>query len=219
MPKIPLSTDQIDQIVLLISSPKFEETAQFYLKVGQILAKTSMETVTPAICRNVQMVLTPSSTPSAGFVLFTNDCQKEEFFHDPDGRPIRLCSEHSELLERSQMMPEGTIIILRSSCIETTRTYYEQIHQCVEEQHGNGPRHYSINWDNGPITEIYPKRKSCLGSVEFVFQSRNLKQVAREMDLQGFLPISTTEKSMTLQDPDGRVVNILGDVEKDNTTL
>lgn len=207
--KIPLLTRNLQQIALLLTSPKFEETSQFYLKISQIVAKVNLGSVHSPTHNKVKMMFTPSSHPSTGFVFFTKSSSTQDLFHDPDGRPIRLCSDDSALLGHTLSLPEDPVAILRSSCIETIKKYYEQFHECVEEQHGSGPRHYSISWDNGPTTEIYPKRKTCLGNVEFLFQSSNIQLTAQEIDMHGLLPVSTGDRAITLKDPDGRFVNIL----------
>lgn len=206
--KVSLLPEHLQQIALLLTSSKFEETSQFYLKISQIVAKANLEKNPSFPFSPAKMVIIPEALSSAGFALLTKWSGTEDRIHDPDGRPIWLCSNNSEPFQDSLNLTGGFAVILRSSCIETTKSFYEQLHECVEERHGNGPRHYSINWDQGPFTEIYPKRKSCLGNMEILFQTCNILEIAREMDIHGLQAVSIQEKVITLQDPEGRKVNI-----------
>lgn len=161
---------QLQQVCLLLKTPRLEATTAYYTAINSLISNT--------VSQRIPIAIVSSDTPEAGFA-FVKDKELDEI-QDPDARPIRFCSVNSDLFTRSISLPPGLIVILRSPCIEKTKEFYARYKKCQEEQHGKGPKHYSIDWI-GPFTEIYPERKVSVGAMELMYQVPNLRTILEQV--------------------------------------
>lgn len=189
------------QVCLLLKTPKLEATTAYYTAINSLIPNKD-----PIHSQKINIVILPSDTAQAGFA-FVGDKEINEI-QDPDSRPIRFCSVTSGLLTQSISLPPGLIAILRSPSIEKTKEFYASYKKCQEEQHGKGPKHYSIDWI-GPFTEIYPERKVPVGAMEFIYQVPDLSTILEQVKKTQFNVISLDSSQILIKDPDGRQMKII----------
>ncbi|TXK80685.1 VOC family protein [Paenibacillus sp. N3.4] len=111
-------------------------------------------------------------------------------------------------------------IMFRTSKIEAVKKFYQGIGlELNEEQHGNGPIHYSYVQDQFVI-EIYPGTEANTpnwkdsGALMIGFYVENINKVILKIDvLKGKVISSPTETDRgiraVLEDPDGRRIELI----------
>lgn len=190
------------QISLLLVTNKVEETKRFY---ESIFSKYELFNN-----RFFSMAIMSNKNAQAGFLITnSNQLNTEYNIEDPDGRLIYFsCGD-----ERFQFLkiPSFFIPILKSSSIEKTKHFYEQYATCVAEQHGTGPRHYSIHW-TGPFSEIYPQRNNKIETMEFIFNTIDLEDTLKNVKSEiGFKNILSENNRVFIIDPNGFRIKMLFD--------
>lgn len=110
--------------------------------------------------------------------------------------------------------------MIRTSKIEEVKTFYQGLGiQLVEEQHGNGPIHYSYVQDQ-LVIEIYPGDEGSLpgwknaGAMMLGFYVKDIKEIIDQIDiLKGKVISNRTENKRgfraVLEDPDGRRIELI----------
>ncbi len=197
---------QLQQVCLLLKTPNLEATTAYYTAISSLVSKPNVNPTCPLPNgRKINIAILPSDAAESGFAFV--GCEKVNEIQDPDSRPIRFCSVNSDLFIRSMPLPSGLIVILRSPSIEKTKEFYASYKKCQEEQHGKGPKHYSIDWV-GPFTEIYPERKVPVGAMEFIYQVPDLSTILEQVKKTRLNVISLDNSHMLINDPDGRQMKI-----------
>ena len=117
------------------------------------------------------------------------------------------------------MAPNLSFLVLRTAQIEPSLKFYRALgFEFIEEQHGNGPRHFAAQ--NGAfVLEIFPAeagtapdRKSG-GATMLGLQIENLSEVLGQLALLGIEPLAPPKPSQwglraVVCDPDGRAVEL-----------
>lgn len=112
--------------------------------------------------------------------------------------------------------PNLKLIVLKTNEIERLCDFYTRLgFEFVEEQHGNGPRHFSTPVGDG-ILEIYPQAEgaSVDGTTRLGFGVSDVKEVVesvREVTEVVSEPKQTQwGLRAVVRDPDGRAVELYG---------
>jgi lactoylglutathione lyase len=117
-------------------------------------------------------------------------------------------------------MPSVSLIVLRAANVEASLRFYQTIgFAFVQEQHGNGPIHYSSQ-SEGIVLEIYPGRENDLlrdrrnaGETMIGFQIDDLAKIVEALQQLGMKVITSPQSSewglrAVVQDPDSRAVEL-----------
>ncbi len=100
-----------------------------------------------------------------------------------------------------------SLVVIRCKDIDVSKEFYERLGlQFIKEKHGNGPEHYSSEYEC-TVFELYPSNEKPTDNTRLGFQINNL-----EVALQA-LTISSEYKFngktiYVVVDPDGRKVEI-----------
>lgn len=199
----------LKKICLLFKTPKPTDLIKFYNHLNNIASKVNKTTSHDPRNQRICVIIIPFNTPHTGFTFIRGDTEKEEEIYDPDGRPIYFCSENSRIFDRSILFSSKFIPILRSSSLEATKDFYSHYGTWQEEQHGNGPKHYSAAWNEGPLTEIYPVKKNFMGNTELFFQINDFSQFTENLKANHFKTLSSEHSQISILDPDNRLIKIL----------
>lgn len=111
------------------------------------------------------------------------------------------------------MMPQLKLLVLKTLQAETLRDFYTRLgFSFVEEQHGNGPVHYSAPLGDG-ILEIYPLTEGTAAdsATRIGFAVAHLADVIEEIgDLSEVRGPKQTPWGLraVVKDPDGRSVEL-----------
>ncbi|TWU49273.1 VOC family protein [Rubripirellula reticaptiva] len=115
------------------------------------------------------------------------------------------------------MMTQLKLLVLKTLQADTLRDFYTRLgFSFVEEQHGNGPVHYSAPLGDG-ILELYPlpEGTEADSSTRLGFGVADLPAVIEELgDLTEVSGPKTTPWGLraVVKDPDGRSVELYGEV-------
>jgi hypothetical protein len=154
-----------------------------------------------------QIKINRSDKPYTGFEFVVRETPGSiDSTVDPDDRQILTSHNQPCHAEYSLPFSQKMIEILRSKQITETRAFYEQYSPWEEEQHGQGPIHYSSHWAD-LFVEIYPMRKPYSSTSELVIQVDNLP--IDELQKQGISILQQNASHVLLEDPDGRLVQIM----------
>ena len=104
-----------------------------------------------------------------------------------------------------------SLIVLRCKNLSSSLHFYERLGlHFVQEQHGNGPLHYTASL-NGTVIELYPSKQSDLSCepVRMGFTVPSLTDTLQAMQVIGIQMASTSQSNRAIVlDPDGRKVEI-----------
>src|SRR5258708_39784504 len=111
------------------------------------------------------------------------------------------------------------LVVLRAANLEISLKIYQSLGlEFVQEQHGNGPIHYSCEIGN-TVIEIYPGKpgtapdRKNAGATTIGFQVEDLDTVVIALGNNGIIIITAPQDSAwgrraVVQDPDGRAVEL-----------
>ena len=100
--------------------------------------------------------------------------------------------------------PKLNLIVLRSQKISQLLNFYESLGlKFTEEQHEEGPIHYSTN-QNSMTFELYPANKHYQDNIMLGFTISNLEKTIQETKTTIHKRIS--KRTIIVKDPDGRLV-------------
>lgn len=104
------------------------------------------------------------------------------------------------------------LLVLRCANIERSKSFYELFGMAfAQEQHGNGPIHYSSSDDRG-VFEIYPTEGGAPDQTGLGFVTGDMEGLHQLLRRNQFAPreIRTTElgRTFVVRDPDGRRVEV-----------
>ena len=116
-------------------------------------------------------------------------------------------------------LPTLSLIVLRTADLDSALAFYSLLGlKFVQEQHGNGPIHYSCSMD-GLVIEIFPGKpesapdRKNAGATMIGFQISDLDSVVERLSKQGYSIITPPQDSAwgrraLVQDPDGRAIEL-----------
>ena len=107
------------------------------------------------------------------------------------------------------------LLVIKTHKVESVRVFYETIGLRFEnEQHGNGPEHYSSSLDDG-IFEIYPllTNQDVDSNLRLGFAVADVDSVIRSLDLSSERLVQSPKETpwgfqAIVCDPDGRKVEL-----------
>jgi len=105
-----------------------------------------------------------------------------------------------------------SLVVVRCADIDRSRTFYEAALGVVarEEQHGKGPRHYSLRIDTA-VLELYPRGDRQTETIRFGLHVDDLAAVLAGVDRNGGKVLRATggEGAAVVEDPDGHKIEFL----------
>jgi catechol 2,3-dioxygenase-like lactoylglutathione lyase family enzyme len=101
-----------------------------------------------------------------------------------------------------------SLLVIRCKDIEVSKSFYQLLGlSFVKEKHGNGPTHYSCEYD-GFVFELYPnKGESPLDNSRLGFKVSDINNVIKNLAIIETYEFSDKTIHVTT-DPDGRKVEI-----------
>ena len=109
--------------------------------------------------------------------------------------------------------PQLKLIVLKTDDVESLRRFYAALgFQFVQEQHGNGPLHYSAVIGDG-ILEIYPLPAGTAAdsSTRLGFSVQDIASVLKTLGESAVPKQTDWGLRAVVKDPDGRAVELYGD--------
>ncbi len=115
--------------------------------------------------------------------------------------------------------PALNLVVLRAANLEISLKFYQSLGlEFVQEQHGNGPIHYSCEIGS-TVIEIYPGKpgtapdRKNAGATTIGFQVENLDAVVKTLEDNRISILTAPQESQwgrraVVQDPDGRAVEL-----------
>jgi lactoylglutathione lyase len=115
--------------------------------------------------------------------------------------------------------PSLNLLVIRVANIESAIAFYQTIGlEFIQEQHGNGPIHYSCEIGS-TVLEIYPGKpgnappRTNAGSTMMGFQVVSLDEIVVVLQNKGTTILTAPQDSQwgrraVVQDPDGRAVEL-----------
>jgi hypothetical protein len=177
---MPLSSNPIVKLVLFSSDP--DRLMQFYVEKNlKFIAYTFSEQIHHISTNAGLVIIDRHFFPRKGNELngfFTYSVQDTHPKWDVNG--CTFC-EQEELVVCNFVVPqeihhqlpsvneETWINILRHGDLEAAKLFFTRIGNWQQEQHGNGPSHYSLI-NHGNIFEIYPLLKKSSMRTEYIIQ-------------------------------------------------
>jgi lactoylglutathione lyase len=104
------------------------------------------------------------------------------------------------------------LLVLRCGDIERSKAFYELFGMAfVQEQHGNGPIHYSATDDSG-VFELYPREAGAPDQTGLGFVTAELDGLHALLRKNQFAPREVRETELgrmfVARDPDGRRIEV-----------
>lgn len=113
----------------------------------------------------------------------------------------------------SMSSPRLTHLVLRVRDLQRSRRFYEALGLAfVEEQHGVGPVHYSCEL-GATVFELYPIGTRSSAPTRFGLCIDSIRAAEDQLMGSGLLDVvarSEPEGMLTLRDPDGNTIDIVG---------
>ena len=112
--------------------------------------------------------------------------------------------------------PRIQLLVLRSKALTQTVDFYSSLGiQFTEERHGNGPLHYSANL-SGLLLEVYPAKDEehaeCATRLGLTIRRSELPNALQDLEFRE----TAWGRQATLQDPDGRSVDLMLEPESES---
>ena|SRR5689334_1203279 len=122
------------------------------------------------------------------------------------------CPPYREAEEKEVVMRNLNLLVLRCRDIDKSKSFYELFGMAfVEEQHGNGPIHFSSTDDSG-MFELYPAEGTAPDQTGLGFVTGEIEGLHTLLRRNQFAPrdIRDTElgRMFVVRDPDGRRVEV-----------
>jgi hypothetical protein len=186
-------------------SPKY--TYSFYNSIFQL---TSQKNAHPPLSSQIKIASSKACQTGFEFITTQNSEKTSAFASamDPDSRHVFLTQSQPYHFEFFLPLPQNMVVILRSKDIDLTRKFYEKYSTWTEEKHEKGPTHYSSQWGE-IVAEIYPMRKLHSSSLELFIQVENIACIIDKLKKNHCFFFQQSLSHAVLQDPDGRLIQIM----------
>ena len=101
-----------------------------------------------------------------------------------------------------------SLLVIRCENIEVSKTFYEGLGLIFQkEKHGNGPEHYSSEYD-GTVFELYPNKGIApIDNTRLGFKITNLKETLSSLSIDNTYEFNGNTVYVVI-DPDGRKIEL-----------